>query len=140
MRRQARGGLLYPTDMCMHITMLALECFGAIINDLERRRKVLSSNSVDTIFCRLFCEISVAVSTLGPLECSDGHLLTSTIIPSVTGSLFHALGKNVVSRANSIHSGYTGKRPAGDEDKSCGTRNQTNYKTQKLDNKKKDKY
>ena len=125
-RLQDRSGLMYPTDTCMHITMLALESFGAIINDSERSRKLTSLNSAETIFCRFFCEISAADSVLGSLEGTEGHLVTNSI-QSVARSLFHAFGKNVVSRANSIHSGYTGKRPADDEDNGCGTRSRTSY-------------
>ena len=133
---QDRDGLLYPSNGCVQLTILALDVFGAIVNDIEMKAKFLSAHSAENVFCKVFCEVAGADTELGRVECSKGHKVTDSVVPSVARALFHVFSKNVISKANSMQHGYSGKRSAGNEG-NASTRSQANYKRQKLDSTKK---
>ena len=75
----------------------------------------------------MLCEIAATYSDVGCMNCSEGHQIAHSVVPCVASSLFHVLGKNVVSMANSVLYGFKGKRNANVND-DIHRRSQASYK------------
>ena len=136
-RLQDRGGLMYPSDFAVKLTILGLEVFGAIVNDPSLRTKFFSSHSTENVFCKVFRDVTEQNNSFLQCECSEGHKLVDSVLPITTRILFHVFSKNVVSKAMSVQHGYSNKRSSNDDCNSC-TRTKSSYKRQKLQSAKKD--
>ena len=133
---QDRGGLLYPSDECIHLVMMGLEIFKAIVQPAALRGKLMSAHSAEGVFALIYTEILQNNPDMARLECNSGCSLVTTVVPAVARTLFRVFGKNVVAKANSDHrlKESDKKRFGTNDHRNC--RSKSNFKVQKLNGQK----
>ena len=85
---QDRGGLLYPSDECIHPVMMGLEVFKAIVKPAGLRAKLMVAHSAEGLFALTCCEIMENVLDMAKLEYKNACSLVRTVVPKVAKSLF----------------------------------------------------
>ena len=120
--------------------ILAVEVFKAITTPGERRAKFLAAYSSEEVFVSVYKEIMSNDLGMSLLDCEKGCSLVNTVVPAIAKSLFHVMGKNMVSKANS-HAHAKVKRRVikrGNPDApKKATRSKSDYKKKKLSSEKK---
>ena len=130
-----RGGLVYPSDECIHLVMMGLEIFKAIVKPAELRAKLMAAHSAERVFALTYCEIMQNDLGMARLECNSGCSLVKSVVPEVARTLFRVFGKNVIANANSDHHKDPNKKRAESGD-SKDTRSKSGFKKQKLNGQK----
>ena len=131
-KMQDRGGLFFTNDECIHLVMVGLELFKAIVKPAELMAKLMAAQSAEKVFAFTYCETLPNYPCLARLECNSGCSLAITVVSEIARSCFRVFGKNVVDKANSDHrhKEVIKKRTGTDDGKS--TRSRSNFKKQKL--------
>lgn len=133
---QDRGGLLYPSNECIHMAMMAVEVFKAMTTPGERRAKFLAAYNSEEVFVSVYKEIMNNDLGMSLLDCEKGCSLVNTVVPAIARSLFHVMGKNMMSKANSDAHAKVKRR--GDPDApEKATRSKSDYKKKQLSSEKK---
>lgn len=135
---QDRGGLLYPSNECIHMAMMAVEVFKAMTAPGEWRAKFLAAYSSEEVFVKVYREIMNNDLGMSLLNCENGCSLVISIVPAIARSLFHVMAKNMMSKANSAVHGKIKRSDTYGSEKA--TRSKSDYKRQKFSSEKKRSY
>ena len=91
------GGLAEPSELCFATTMLAVQCYTALVADRSRRTKLFSlQNQKSTFISALVKCAESSYSFLLKQKCSADHYNFEAII----GVAFNCFAKNNLQRIN----------------------------------------
>lgn len=128
---QDRGGLLYPSNECIHLVIMGLEIFKAIIHPTSLRASLMAAHSAEAVYTSVYSEIVQHNPHMLRFTCDAGCSIVMTVVPEIARSLFRVFGKNVIAKANSDHRAEVNKKRKKTDER-WNTRSRSDFKKLKL--------